>query len=770
MKFRRFFKEITGYQPYDFQLECTETLASGKSLILTAPTGSGKSEVALVPFILSKNEELPSQMVYSLPTRTLIENLSHRALKYAAFKNQSVAIHHGKRVESSLFEEDIIVTTIDQTVGAYVCTPLSAPLRRGNIFAGGVSSAFLVFDEIHTFDPHRGLQTAITLIEHSSKLKLPVCVMSATLPSILVEKIENKIIKPNYNNVETKEVEDENEIKSRKDRKVTLHINFNKILSADIVVDSYNSLSNKKLIVICNTVDKAQALFKDLHKDYENKILRDEITDVKLILIHSRFLDDDRKEKEDKLQRLFYKESKENVILISTQVIEVGINISANAILTEIAPIDSLIQRAGRCVRWGGEGDFYVYNAENYGPYKELKDIIDNTKKELEKYNGETLTWALERKLVNEILTDYYTKILDDSNRYKILGTLARAVYGGNKSLSEETVREAYTCGVSICNDPRSLGDDIKKLQKVNVNVWVFKWKVGKLLENDIKVWKIGENNIIGDYETKYAPSLINDVSEILPFQNYIVSLKGAKYDNDTGLILSEKGTQEFSKIEERTIEEKIKEFYMKKETWVEHANRTLEILDAYFLPKYNYVIGKFADAFNMDKKDLIEKIRIAVALHDIGKLNIHWQKKIGWNGREPLAHSDRNDIIRIGIPHATVSAVALGRVFRGWGKATGVPFYLAVSHHHSPRAKEYKKYKFINNWNNIVVEVLPNSSLNKDVISYSKGNGEIEIPFIDISQNQNVLPYKFYAFTSKILRLSDWIATQGEINAILYS
>lgn len=86
MELKRLFKEITGYEPYDFQLECAETLASGKSLILTAPTGSGKSEVALVPFILSKNEELPSQMVYSLPTRTLIDNLSHRALKYAAFK------------------------------------------------------------------------------------------------------------------------------------------------------------------------------------------------------------------------------------------------------------------------------------------------------------------------------------------------------------------------------------------------------------------------------------------------------------------------------------------------------------------------------------------------------------------------------------------------------------------------------------------------------------------------------------------------------------
>lgn len=769
MELKILFEKITGYKPYDFQIESIESLSEGKSLILTAPTGSGKSEVALVPFILSKNDELPSQMVYSLPTRTLIENLSHRTLRYAAFKNQSVAIHHGKRVESSLFEEDIIVTTIDQTVGAYVCTPLSAPLRRGNIFAGGVASAFLVFDEIHTFDPHRGLQTAITLIEHSSKLKLPVCVMSATLPSVLVKKIENKIIKPNYNNVETKEVEDENEIKSRKGREVILHINLDRILSADVIVDIYNTLTDKRLIVICNTIDKAQTIIKNLYKDYENKILRDEINDINLILIHSRFLDDDRTEKEEKIQRLFSKESREKVILISTQVIEVGINISANTILTEIAPIDSLIQRAGRCARWGGKGDLYAYNAENYGPYRELKDIIDYTKKELEKYNGEILTWNLERKLVNDILTNYYSIILDDANRYEILGTLARAVYEGNKSLAEKTVRDAYTCSVSICNEPRSLGDDIIKLQKVNVNVWVFQWKVKKLLNAGIKIWRVEDNNIISDYETKYAPSSISDASEIMPFQNYIVSSEGAKYDKDIGLVMLEKGTQEFGIIDEEIIEEKIKEFYKKKETWVEHANRTLEILDTYFLPKYNYVIGKFADAFNMDKKDLIEKIRIAVSLHDIGKLNIYWQKRIGWDGGEPLAHSGKEDITRIGIPHATVSSVALSRVFSAWGKAIGIPFYLAVSHHHSPRAKGYASYKFIDNWNKAVAEFLPNPNLNTELIT-SRKNGELEISFIDISQDQNVLPYKFYVFISKILRLSDWIATQGEINAILYS
>ncbi|MEM4258788.1 MAG: CRISPR-associated helicase Cas3' [Candidatus Thermoplasmatota archaeon] len=775
MEHIRFFERITGYQPYDFQKECLESIVAGNSIVITAPTGSGKSEIALVPFILSKNDKLPSQMVYSLPTRTLIENLSDRALKYAAFKNQSVAVHHGKRVESLLFDEDIIVTTIDQTVGAYICTPLNAPIRRGNIFAGGVSSAFLVFDEIHTFDPNRGLQTAITLIDHSSKLKMPVCIMSATLPSALVEKIETNIIKPNYDKVTKMEVKNEDQIKSRKNREVILHVRLNESerITPDTMIRTYNSLNDRKLIVICNTVDKAQTLFIDLHKNYEDRILREEIADAKLILVHSRFLDEDRNQIEREISDLFSRGNKEHVILISTQVVEVGINISANTILTELAPIDSLIQRAGRCARWGGNGNFIVFNMDSYGPYRtnELKEIIDHTKKELIKHKGETLTWDLERKLINDILTRYYTSILTEAKRYAVLGTLARAAYEGNKNLAEQSVREAYTCSVSIHDNPENLKDDVIKLEKINLNVWVFQSCTKRLLENDIKVLKIEESNVIDDYEIKYILTPITNCSEIMPFHMYIVSTKGAKYDSRSGLTLLHKGGCQFNKIEGKIMEERIKYFYTKKESWSEHARKTLNVLDNYFLPRFSFVIDKFANAFDLTQRDLINKIRVAVTLHDIGKLNIRWQEKVGWDDITPLAHSNKTDITQIGIPHATVSAVSLSKVFANWGKQIGIPFYLAIAHHHSLRATEYMNYDFVKNWGETIINVLPDVSdvdLQKRIIASSKNNGELEVPFIDISQEENIIPYKFYCFISKILRLSDWAATQGGINAVL--
>ncbi|HDD31459.1 MAG TPA: DEAD/DEAH box helicase, partial [Thermococcus litoralis] len=107
----RRFRQVTGFTPYNFQKEAIEYLLDGYSLIVRAPTGAGKSEMVLVPFIYEVNERLPSQLIYSLPNRTLVENLGNRAKRYASFKKLRVAVHHGKRVESQLFEEDIIITT-----------------------------------------------------------------------------------------------------------------------------------------------------------------------------------------------------------------------------------------------------------------------------------------------------------------------------------------------------------------------------------------------------------------------------------------------------------------------------------------------------------------------------------------------------------------------------------------------------------------------------------------------------------------------------------
>lgn len=93
---------------------------------------------------------------------------------------------------------------------------------------------------------------------------------------------------------------------------------------------------------MCNTVEKAQELYKIL-KEFSP------------LLLHSRFTRFDRNFKENIVLREDFKG-----ILISTQVVEVSLDIDFDVLITEMAPLDVLVQRMGRIYRrFKGDGEFY---------------------------------------------------------------------------------------------------------------------------------------------------------------------------------------------------------------------------------------------------------------------------------------------------------------------------------------------------------------------------------------------------------------------------
>lgn len=88
---------------------------------------------------------------------------------------------------------------------------------------------------------------------------------------------------------------------------------------------------------------------------------------VKVSLLHSRFLPSDRKVKEEALKQTFGKKGCNQDdgychVLISTQVIEAGIDITCDVMHTMLCPMNALLQRAGRCARFAGQvGTVKVY-------------------------------------------------------------------------------------------------------------------------------------------------------------------------------------------------------------------------------------------------------------------------------------------------------------------------------------------------------------------------------------------------------------------------
>lgn len=100
--------------------------------------------------------------------------------------------------------------------------------------------------------------------------------------------------------------------------------------------------SNSKLLIVCNQVKRAQELYESIE---------DLFPEVKKMLVHSRYKRSDRARLETGLREDFNKLENVPCIVVSTQVVEVSLDISFDVMITECAPIDALTQRFGRINR-----------------------------------------------------------------------------------------------------------------------------------------------------------------------------------------------------------------------------------------------------------------------------------------------------------------------------------------------------------------------------------------------------------------------------------
>ncbi|MBE9097455.1 helicase-related protein [Tychonema sp. LEGE 07203] len=131
-------------------------------------------------------------------------------------------------------------------------------------------------------------------------------------------------------------------------------------LTASTIIDDIQQKSRRRVMVICNTVAQSQGLFQDLQTADLNG-------NWEITLLHSRFLPADRANKETYLQAAFSENWLDEGIcqvLIATQVIEAGLNITCEVMHSHLCPMNSLLQRAGRCARFRGEkGEVFVYRS-----------------------------------------------------------------------------------------------------------------------------------------------------------------------------------------------------------------------------------------------------------------------------------------------------------------------------------------------------------------------------------------------------------------------
>ena len=733
-KLEEVFIRVCGSNPYKHQLAAAEKILEGKSVVIRAPCGSGKTEACFVPFLLAEKSEFPNRLVYSLPTRALVEDIAERLKekmgKLGAFL--SVSCQHGANPEDPFFKEDVIVATIDQTIGAYCCTPLSLPAYLGNIPAGAVTTAFLCFDEVHTYDHWLGLQSMLALIEQGhERLGLPFVVMSATLPDSFIEWFKEK-------NVEVVEGKDEY-VPSRKNRRVHIHW-VPRFLSEEDVLNAVSD--DVRVMVVCNTVFKAQEIYQKVADKLSEK-------GIPVFILHSRFLPEDRSEIESKMKAIF--KNRRCGCLVTTQVCEVGLDVSCDVMLTEVAPPDSLVQRIGRCARKGGEGQVYIYDIEFSAPYE--KGLVEETKRYIaEHLDGKILGWKEELEFVNTLLDDRFRKIMkDERRRLAILRNLGDAAFKGDKRQIEENIRQVLNANVTIHENPESLNVyEILGMPWISVNINVLKSQLSKL---NAKYWRI---KFLDDERRDFTFEAEQN-GIVWPHEYYVISPEFISYSPNIGLVFGERG--ESLKPSSRIDEYSIKKRKYLKESWLEHAEKCLTKFEG-LVNRERSTLALLTRILPFNSSKTAEGlIALCVALHDLGKLNEEWQRRIGATDT-PLAHAPLPCRRPFLPPHATISGYALldALIKLTQSKRLGCSMALAIAHHHHTRAIDVIEYRlqYMKEVEVILrrLEEKYGISIRLDEIK-ERNENKTQLPtrMISIEKTKS---YTLYTIVSRFIRLSD--------------
>lgn len=321
-----------------------------KNLIVIAPTGSGKTEASL----LWMNGE---KSFYTLPLKVSSNAIYLRIKENYEYKD--VALLHsdamavylreyngnediGEKYErSKMLSQPLTVCTVDQLF-RFVYRALGT-----EIFAATLKYSKLVLDEIQAYEP-RVIATIIYGLKMIQEMGGKFAIITATFPPVL------KYFMEQYGLVEGKQyifkdfTGKEYQVEKYPRHKV-------EIRHSEMNLDEIRLRGkNRKVLVICNTVSKAQKLYKKL--EGEN-----------VWLLHSKYIRRDRAFLERKI--MGFSESGESGIWIATQIVEASLDIDFDILYTEMCTADSLLQRMGRCNRKGrycpNEANIVVFDNRN---------------------------------------------------------------------------------------------------------------------------------------------------------------------------------------------------------------------------------------------------------------------------------------------------------------------------------------------------------------------------------------------------------------------
>lgn len=428
----------------EFQKKALEL--SDENVILFAPTGSGKTEFGL-------NWAKNSKLIYTLPIRVSINAMYERLVNI--FGDDKVGILHSdsmlymlEKYLSADVEQQELESLFDNV---NLARNLSFPIivtTGDQIFTSSLKwagfekiySLFLyskiIIDEPQSYSPE-SLAIIIRTLEDITKLNGRFCLMSATINPLILKYLGGTAT--------YLQAYSDDELKTRYSHVISLK----EISILDCVDEIIYKARQNNVLVICNTVKRAQEVYKAIKESLKRT------EGIPVDLLHSRFLEGQKRQKE---QKVIINQNK-NGIVVSTQLVEASLDIDYDILFTELSTADSLLQRMGRVYRKRQYEDIkpnvIILTKDVSGIGRVYQnEIVNRTEEFLKKFDGDKIS-ELAKKELNEYVYDI--DALSNTNFTMKFQKAYNLLKYGYKADNKFEAQKIFRDVITVCGIPRDV-------------------------------------------------------------------------------------------------------------------------------------------------------------------------------------------------------------------------------------------------------------------------------------------------------------------------
>lgn len=426
---------------YQDVLDSTLKLDLSQNILsINLPTGAGKTLAALKCSLvlkerLEKEKGMKPRIIYLLPYTSIIEQnyevmakvikteenkliLKHHHLSERVYKDDEGVLYEGSTGEHLIetWESEIIVSTFVQFLHS-VFTNKNRQLKKFH----NISNSIIILDEVQSIPYRYWLLIKEVFKSMSEVLNCKFILMTATMPLIFDEErgeiFELATKKSDYFN---------------KFNRININAGFLKTPFTinefkAFMINEINRYSDNNFLIVLNTIKSSIDVYKALEEEFGS--------DCSVIYLSTNIIPRDRR---DRIR--FIKKGKGRKIIVSTQMIEAGVDIDIDRVYRDLGPMDSINQTAGRCNREGnseekGQVILVSLKDENNKEKDYYKYVYDNI---LMESTAEALgqVETIEEREIYKFSKAYFSSLKKHSSEDESTGIL--------KMIEDMNIRDAF--------------------------------------------------------------------------------------------------------------------------------------------------------------------------------------------------------------------------------------------------------------------------------------------------------------------------------------